>query len=630
MTIKDIAKLAGVSPSTVSKIVNNKDENLNNETRNRVLKIVKEYNYTAYSSAIHSSSTKKFILGVLLKSTANSSPFIKGVLEVAQRNSYSILLCDSLNSLTEETKNITMLCKNNIDGLIWEPIDQDSLLNARYFQQNSIPINYINSSFVDNSYHIDFTQMGYNATQELIRHQHTNIACLIKEDSLYSAMILEGFKKCLYDNQITYFDNMLLSSTQANYSSEILLHNFTAVVSSHYTTALELYDDFDKSQYKIPYDLSLVSLKDDIQEDFSLFNLSYIKVPYYEFGRFITKNLIQICEKTLETNEEFYSDYQIENTFSIDIPSKTKIQKIVVVGSINIDRVLSVDALPQPGRTISSNSSFLSPGGKGINQAVGAAKLNHPVVLIGRVGNDYESTLIYNSMAEHGINVQGITRDITSETGKAFIHVQSDGESTISLIAGANKNLSPKDIKAQSRLFVNTSYCLLQSEIPLNTIMETVKLAKEYHVKTILKPAALESVSNELMQYVNIFVPNKIEAQLLCPYYERLEEKAEYFLGKGVEIVIITLGQDGCYVKTKNFSKSFPSISFNVVDTTGAADGFISALAVYLSCGYSLEKSIRIASYAAAFCVNRQGVVSALVDRVSLEMYISSQEKDLI
>jgi ribokinase len=164
----------------------------------------------------------------------------------------------------------------------------------------------------------------------------------------------------------------------------------------------------------------------------------------------------------------------------------------------------------------------------------------------------------------------------------------------------------------------------------MSTIIETVKIAKAHQVKAILKPAALKEVSHELMKQIHIFVPNEKEAGLLCPHLDDIEQKADYFLQMGTEIVIITLGHHGCYVKTKGLSKAFPAIPFTAVDTTGAADGFIAALAVYLSLGYSLEKTVRIASYASAFCINRQGVVSALIDRNSLETYIKSHEKNLL
>ena len=109
-----------------------------------------------------------------------------------------------------------------------------------------------------------------------------------------------------------------------------------------------------------------------------------------------------------------------------------------------------------------------------------------------------------------------------------------------------------------------------------------------------------------------------------------VKEQAEYFLGKGMEAVIITLGEEGCYLKTANVSRYFPAADFMSIDATGGADAFISAFASYLSEGFSLEHSIRIATYAAGFCVSRQGVVPALVDRNTLEMHISRLEPELL
>lgn len=630
MTIKDIAKLAGVSISTVSKIMNNKDENINIETRNRVLKIVKEYNYTPYASSIHTSTTKTFLLGVLLNTTARSSQFTQGLVKAAQEHGYSIVLCNSLNSQEEELKSITALCKNKVDGLIWEPVSKDSLNYEHLFTDKEIPIHFINCPYKENSYNIDFIKMGYTAAQSLINYNHTRIAYLQKNDSLRSEQVLEGFKRCLFDNQIPYSNHMLLSLQQPDYLSTLLANHYTGIVSSHFSMSLSLCEELDKLQYTIPYDISLVSLRDDLRENISYPKLSYINIPYYEFGLFVGNHLIQTCEKNVTDYQGFDAEYNLENTLSIDIPVTERAQKIIVVGSINIDIILNVDVLPQPGRTISSTGSTVNPGGKGVNQAVGVAKLKHPVALIGRVGNDYEAAIIYNSMSENGIDVQGIKRDTSAETGKAYIHVQGDGESTISLLSGANSNLSVKDIQAHSRLFENTSYCLLQTEVPVETIIEAARIARQHKVKTVLKPAALKLIPDELMLNTSIFIPNEKEADILCPHLSSLEQKADYFMSKGAEVVIITLGSRGCYVKSAQLSQEFPAVPFTAVDTTGAADAFISALVVYLSNGYPLNKAIPIASYAAAFCVNRQGVVPALVDRNTLENYLKNKDYSLL
>ena len=118
MTIKDIAKLAGVSISTVSKIINGKDEHINSQTRTRVLQIVKEYNFTPYGTVKNAPGAKKFLLGVLLRSSEKSSLMLSGILQTAQEHGYGILLLDSLGDSSLEAKHITVLCKNQVDGVL--------------------------------------------------------------------------------------------------------------------------------------------------------------------------------------------------------------------------------------------------------------------------------------------------------------------------------------------------------------------------------------------------------------------------------------------------------------------------------------------------------------------------------
>ena len=146
---------------------------------------------------------------------------------------------------------------------------------------------------------------------------------------------------------------------------------------------------------------------------------------------------------------------------------------------------------------------------------------------------------------------------------------------------------------------------------------------------TILKPASCLSLAPELLKYVDILVPNQDEITLLCPE-GTLEEKADFFLKQGVQTVIITLGADGCYVKTAEWAESFPAEKFQAIDNTGACDAFISALAVYLQKGRSLRQAVRIATFAAGFCITREGVVPSLIDRGSLEAYIDQQAPELL
>ena len=129
---------------------------------------------------------------------------------------------------------------------------------------------------------------------------------------------------------------------------------------------------------------------------------------------------------------------------------------------------------------------------------------------------------------------------------------------------------------------------------------------------------------------ISIFVPNQKEASVLCPHENTIPAQADYFYQKGIPTVIITLGDKGCYLKDANGGRYFPAADFTPVDTTGGADAFISALASYLMDGYPMEQAIRIATIAAGFCISRQGAVSSLTDRNTLETYIAQNDPALL
>lgn len=630
MTIKEIAGLAGVSISTVSKIVNNKDENINAETRNRVLKIVKEYHYSPYASAKIASTAKTFVLGVLLKSASNSRLLLDGILSAARENGYHILICDSCNSTEEELKNITALCKHKVDGVIWDPVNSQSLQYEHHFAKLDITSAIYGSTLTDNSYCIDFATLGYRAAGILTAYKHRKIACLLSPGSLRSQHILDGFKKCLYDNQIPFTSGMVISTDSDSWYSDIAARKYSAILCSGFTSCLALYQQLFHIHYRVPYDISLVTLKDDIPKDLQFPAISGIQIPYYELGRYICGNLICECEKKEQTVLDIYRDCNLDHTASLDIPYEIRSKKIIVVGGINIDVTLNVEELPDSGKAVSTSRSTTFPGGKGVNQAIGATRLGHAVSLIGKVGNDYDSALIYSAMKENEVDIQGIGRDLCASTGKAYIHVQNDGESTISILTGANQHVGPQDIIDNERLFENAGYCLLPTEIPDSAIETAAITAKKYGAGTILKPTLLEQIPDSILKNIDIFIPNRLEMAALCPGISTLSQQADSFIRKGVHTVIITLGHKGCYVKSGKNEHYYPAVNFVSVDNTGAADAFIAALASYLLYGYQLDESVRIAGYAAGFCISRQGVVPALIDRNSLETYIKKVEPDLI
>ena len=558
MTIKEIANLAGVSISTVSKIVNNKDQNINPETRSRVLKIVKEYNYTPYGNVKSISTAKSFLIGVLLRRGSQTNLMLNGILCAAQEYGYSVLVYDSKDDMETELRHITSLCKNHVDGIIWEPVSEQSVQYERYFTEQNISVCYING-FTEESFFIDFVRMGY----------------------------------------VPYSDKMELYISDKEYFSKIIHYDISGIVSSHFASSLILYEQMERLHYYIPSDLSLVSLKDDVREGISFPHISSVKIPYLEFGRYVCMQLIGKCEKKDQDPVYlFKAPYGFDNEDSLDPPAFMRVKKLVVVGSINLDVTFNVDMLPQSGKTTTILNSTTTAGGKGANQAIGAAKLYREVSLIGEIGNDADAAFLFDTLERENVTTQGIHRDLNAQTGKAYIYIEKGGESAVTILSGANGNLSAEGIRKRQYLFKNAGFCLLATEIPIDTVMEAARVSREYGVKNILKPAALKTIPKELLELTDIFIPNRKEAAALCPVTGSVKEQAEYFLGKGMEAVIITLGEEGCYLKTANVSRYFPAADFMSIDATGGADAFISAF--------------------------------ALVDRNTLEMHISRLEPELL
>lgn len=626
MTIKELAQLAGVSISTVSKIMNHKDASISAETRERVLRIAKEFNYSPYSSAINNGG-KTFTIGVLVRSSGANLSF-NGIIEAARILGYTVLVSESAGSIEAEFKGITALCRHNVDGVLWEPVCGESIKYAESFKASGIPFLLFNFSGSESAYNLNYEQMAYDATMALVRSRHTDIACLLSSGTRTDG-VLNGYKRCLFDVGIPYQENLVFQDITEALIHKITGHAITGIINSHFVTAIRLYRDLVSLHYQIPYDVSLISFRNDSREVTDFPQISTITIPHFRFGLHLCHQLIHMIEHPDAALLPFKAKPDLDNHATIDIPFTQRTSPLVVVGSINIDNYLKVSHLPTTGKTTITSTSSVYPGGKGINQAIGAAKLGARVALIGNVGNDVDSDQIYGALRDHSVDSSGVRRCGDASTGKAFIFVQKDGDSMISILSGANSSLSPEDVKRNERSFENSRYCLVQTEIPNETVLTACRIAKAHGAKTILKPSTSQSLDTELLEYVDLLVPNYDEICELCPE-GTLGEKAEFFLKQGVDTVIITLGPDGCYVKTKDFEKQFPAARFQPIDNTGAGDAFICALAVYLQNGYSLEKAVRIATYAAGFSITREGVSNALIDKSTLESYLSQEEPDLL
>ncbi|MDA0196856.1 MAG: ribokinase [Bacteroidetes bacterium] len=284
---------------------------------------------------------------------------------------------------------------------------------------------------------------------------------------------------------------------------------------------------------------------------------------------------------------------------------------IVVIGSSNTDMVIQTGRLPAPGETILGGQFIMNPGGKGANQAVAAARLDGEVTFIARVGNDIFGQEAIKGFQEHGIDISCVAIDNESPSGVALIMVDDKGENCISVALGANLTMQKSDIDKAKELIKQASFVLIQLEIPMEVVTYAVDLAKSLGTRVVLNPAPAQPLSDDLLSSLHIITPNETETALLTGIKvedESTARKAARILkDKGVDIVLITMGERGAYVLSDDDDQIVPSTKVIPVDTTAAGDTFNGALLVGLSDGLSLTEAVEFANKAAAFSVTKMG-----------------------
>jgi ribokinase len=297
-------------------------------------------------------------------------------------------------------------------------------------------------------------------------------------------------------------------------------------------------------------------------------------------------------------------------------------KKIVVAGSCNTDMVIKADRLPIPGETILGGTFFMNPGGKGANQAVAASRMGGNVTFISKTGNDVfgkQSVMLYNA---ENINTDYVFSDPGLPSGVALITVDANGENCIVVASGANASLSPADINKAAKEIESADMVLMQLEIPIETVEYVAEIANKKGIKVILNPAPARALSDKLLECLYIIIPNKSEAEILSGIkvtdYDSAVQAADIISARGVDNVVITLGQQGALIKEHDLYHFVEAHKVESVDTTAAGDTFCGAVCVGLSEGMSIVDSVKLAAKAAALTVTRMGAQSSIPYRSEL------------
>jgi ribokinase len=302
---------------------------------------------------------------------------------------------------------------------------------------------------------------------------------------------------------------------------------------------------------------------------------------------------------------------------------------ILVVGSSNTDMIIKLDRLPRPGETLLGGEFITAAGGKGANQAVGAARAGGRVTLIARVGRDMFGEQAVAGLVRDGINVDYVFRDKTSPSGVALIFVAKDGENIIAVASGANGRLTPAEVKKAKSVFSDASVLIMQLETPLATVQAAAELATRAGVPVILNPAPARRLPDQLLDRVSILTPNESEAELLTGIKVNSDaaaaRAADKLRARGVQTVILTLGARGAFVAGDGCRQRVPGFKIKAVDTTAAGDIFNGALAVALAEERPLLSAVRFANAAAALSVTRLGAQPSAPMRDEIEQFLKAQ-----
>jgi ribokinase len=301
---------------------------------------------------------------------------------------------------------------------------------------------------------------------------------------------------------------------------------------------------------------------------------------------------------------------------------------LLVVGSSNTDMIVKVEHLPQPGETLLGGDFSTACGGKGANQAVGAARAGGAVTFIGRVGQDMFGEMALDAFRASHINTDYVIRDRSSPSGVALIFVAKTGQNSIAVAPGANSNLSPADVRKAKSAFRNVSVLLLQLETPLKTAQAATELANAAGVRVILNPAPAQMLPPSLLNGLYLLTPNEVETRLLTGITVEDESSAAVaankLLAQGIQNTIITMGARGAFVAGNGTRRFLPAYKVDAVDATGAGDVFNGALAVAIAEGKPLLQAAAFANAAAAISVTRLGAQTSAPTRKEIEQLLAT------
>jgi ribokinase len=283
---------------------------------------------------------------------------------------------------------------------------------------------------------------------------------------------------------------------------------------------------------------------------------------------------------------------------------------VCVIGSSNLDLVARAARIPRPGETILGHAYLEAAGGKGLNQAVAAARSGARTAFVTQVGRDSAGDALVALMLDEHLDTDGVGR-VEAPTGRAMITVDDAGENAIVVIPGANAMLLPSHTTLHGSTIARAAVVIAQLEVPVETVIAAFEVARAVGAMTVLNPSPATALRPELLALVDVIVPNEHELAIIGG--------EDALLAGGVGAVVITEGARGARLVTHDGERRVEPLRVDAVDTTAAGDSFCGALAARLAAGHRLADALRWAAVAGALATTRLGAVPSIPFRYEIE-----------
>lgn len=296
---------------------------------------------------------------------------------------------------------------------------------------------------------------------------------------------------------------------------------------------------------------------------------------------------------------------------------------ITVVGSFAVGLTIRTSHMPVFGETLVGSDFDMGPGGKGSNQAVGAARLGADAHFVGIIGDDKLGEIATDLYAQEGVNTTHLWKTTQMATGVGFIILNQTGENGIILDMSANKLLDAAFVDGAEAQIARSDVVMAVLEIPVAAAARGLELGKKHGVRTILNPAPATKLDDRVLKQVDYLTPNETELRILLGLAPNdptpTVELAAQLRRHGVGTLIVTMGEKGALILTGDQTTPVPGVAVEVVDTTGAGDAFNAGLAVALAEGRSLVEAVKYANCAGAIACTKLGVIPALGYRAQVD-----------